>query len=256
LRQSHLWLKEQDQYRPCRYQSSGKPHYYSKISLKVKIITIMQTHQIKRTHENTKRMIVARGGKRGKTSGRGGKGQTARAGNKRRPEWRDIIKQLPKLRGRGINQHKSIQTKPAIVNVGLLEEMFSAGDKVNPTILVEKFIIKTFSGNTPAVKILGDGELTKKLVITGCSVSESAKVKIEKVGGSIVGTLKDEAAKVAKIAIAANRAQSEKAKSANAGAAQKKADSVKAPKAPKADKSAAKTDATKAPKKEGAPKSK
>jgi len=194
----------------------------------------MQTNQLKRNHPNTKRMIVARGGKRGKTSGRGGKGQSARAGNKRRPEWRDTIKQLPKLRGRGVNQHKSIQTKPAIVNVGLLEEMFSAGDKVNPTILVEKFVIKTFSGNTPAVKILGDGELTKKLVITGCSVSASAKVKIEQVGGSIVGTPKDEAAKVAKVATDANRAQSEKAKSANAGAAQKKADAPKAAKVAKA----------------------
>ncbi len=205
----------------------------------------MQTNQLKRNHPNIKRMIVARGGKRGKTSGRGGKGQSARAGNKRRPEWRDIIKQLPKLRGRGVNQHKSIQTKPAIVNVGLLEEMFSAGDKINPTILVEKFVIKTFSGNTPSVKILGDGELTKKLVITGCLVSESAKVKIEKVGGSIIGTPKDEAAKIQKVATAVNRAQSEKAKSANAGAAQKKADAPKAPKAPKADKAGAKPAAPK-----------
>ena len=96
----------------------------------------MQTNQLKRSHPNTKRMIVARGGKRGKTSGRGGKGQSARAGNKRRPEWRDIIKQLPKLRGRGVNQHKSIQTKPAVINVGLIEELFNAGDSVTPTILV------------------------------------------------------------------------------------------------------------------------
>jgi len=43
--------------------------------------------------------MVGRGGKHAKTSGRGGKGQTARAGNKRRPELRDIIKKLPKNRG-------------------------------------------------------------------------------------------------------------------------------------------------------------
>jgi len=49
---------------------------------------------------------VGRGGKHAKTSGRGGKGQTARAGNKRRPELRDIIKKLPKNRG---YQFKSIQ---------------------------------------------------------------------------------------------------------------------------------------------------
>ena len=130
-------------------------------------------------------MIVARGGKRGKTSGRGGKGQSARAGNKRRPEWRDIIKQLPKLRGRGVNQHKSIQEHQAVINVGLLEELFNAGDSISPTILVEKFAIKSRSGKIPEVKILGDGEVTKKFVITGCFISAGAKTKIEKVGGTV-----------------------------------------------------------------------
>ncbi len=59
----------------------------------------MQIHNLKRAHKNKKDRIVGRGGKHAKTSGRGGKGQTARAGNKRRPELRDIIKKLPKLRG-------------------------------------------------------------------------------------------------------------------------------------------------------------
>lgn len=59
----------------------------------------MQIHNLKRTHKNKKDRIVGRGGKHAKTSGRGGKGQTARAGNKRRPELRDIIKKLPKNRG-------------------------------------------------------------------------------------------------------------------------------------------------------------
>lgn len=59
----------------------------------------MQIHQLKRTHKNKRDRIVGRGGKHAKTSGRGGKGQTARAGNKRRPELRDIIKKLPKNRG-------------------------------------------------------------------------------------------------------------------------------------------------------------
>lgn|SRR3990167_2121647 len=66
----------------------------------------MQIHNLKRTHENKKDRIVGRGGKHAKTSGRGGKGQTARAGNKRRPELRDIIKKLPKNRG---YQFKSIR---------------------------------------------------------------------------------------------------------------------------------------------------
>jgi ribosomal protein L15 len=66
----------------------------------------MQIHNLKRIHKNKKDRIVGRGGKHAKTSGRGGKGQTARAGNKRRPELRDIIKKLPKMRG---YQFKSIQ---------------------------------------------------------------------------------------------------------------------------------------------------
>lgn len=66
----------------------------------------MQTHNLKRTHKNKRDRLVGRGGKHAKTSGRGGKGQTARAGNKRRPELRDIIKKLPKNRG---YQFKSIQ---------------------------------------------------------------------------------------------------------------------------------------------------
>lgn len=66
----------------------------------------MQIHNLKRQHKNKKDRIVGRGGKHAKTSGRGGKGQTARAGNKRRPELRDIIKKLPKNRG---YQFKSIR---------------------------------------------------------------------------------------------------------------------------------------------------
>ncbi|MEK7501771.1 MAG: uL15 family ribosomal protein [Patescibacteria group bacterium] len=145
----------------------------------------MQTNQLKRTHKNKKRMTVARGGKRGKTSGRGGKGQTARAGNKRRPEWRDIIKKLPKLRGRGVNQNKSFANKPAIVNLGILEEIFKSGDAITPTILVEKGAVPLRSGRIPAVKILGDGEITKALKISGCDVSVSARAKIEKAKGEI-----------------------------------------------------------------------
>ena len=59
----------------------------------------MQIHELKREHKNMRDRLVGRGGKHAKTSGRGGKGQTARAGNKRRPELRDIIKRLPKNRG-------------------------------------------------------------------------------------------------------------------------------------------------------------
>ena len=59
----------------------------------------MQIHNLKRIHKNKRDRIIGRGGRRGKQAGRGGKGQTARSGNKRRPELRDIIKRLPKKRG-------------------------------------------------------------------------------------------------------------------------------------------------------------
>jgi ribosomal protein L15 len=69
---------------------------------------------LKREHPNKVARQVGRGGTRGKQSGRGGKGQTARSGNKRRPEMRDIIKKIPKLRG---YRFKSISVdKPVIVS--------------------------------------------------------------------------------------------------------------------------------------------
>ena len=64
--------------------------------------------------------MVGRGGKHAKTSGRGGKGQTARAGNKRRPELRDIIKKLPKNRGYSFKSKK----KPVV----LTGDKFTAGE--------------------------------------------------------------------------------------------------------------------------------
>jgi large subunit ribosomal protein L15 len=71
----------------------------------------MQLNTLKRNHPNKKSKQVGRGGTRGKTSGRGTKGQNARAGRKKRPELRDFIKRFPKLRGRGVNSLKSRQTK-------------------------------------------------------------------------------------------------------------------------------------------------
>jgi len=141
----------------------------------------MQLNTLKRQHPNKKSQQVGRGGTRGKTSGRGGKGQTARAGNKRRPEIRDIIKKLPKLRGYRFNS-ASIKSSP--VNVNSLN-VFDTGSIVNPASLFEKNLVRRVGGILPHVKILGTGELSKKLSIIDCKVSASAKVKIEKVGGSI-----------------------------------------------------------------------
>ncbi|MFA6392646.1 MAG: 50S ribosomal protein L15 [Candidatus Paceibacterota bacterium] len=141
----------------------------------------MELHTLKREHPNKKKRLVGRGGTRGKTSGRGGKGQTARAGNKRRPEMRDIIKKIPKLRG---YRFHSASTKPTPVNVGALN-IFKAGEIVNPKSLFEKNLIRNVGGKLPAVKILGTGEITVKLTVSGCVLSKTAKEKIEKAGGSI-----------------------------------------------------------------------
>ncbi len=71
----------------------------------------MQFHTLKRHTPNKKSKQVGRGGTRGKTSGRGTKGQNARAGRKKRPELRDFIKRVPKLRGRGKSPLKSFQKR-------------------------------------------------------------------------------------------------------------------------------------------------
>ncbi|MDP3763076.1 MAG: uL15 family ribosomal protein [bacterium] len=71
----------------------------------------MQFHNLKAKTERKYARQVGRGGTRGKTSGRGTKGQNARAGRKKRPEMRDIIKRIPKLRGRGKSSLKSFQIK-------------------------------------------------------------------------------------------------------------------------------------------------
>ena len=141
----------------------------------------MQLNTLKREHPNKKPQQVGRGGTRGKTSGRGGKGQTARAGNKRRPQMRDIIKKIPKLRGYRFASH---DTKATPVNVNALN-VFAVGEVVSPVTLFEKGIIRRVGGKMPTVKILGTGEITVKVTITDCIISKTAKDKIEKVGGSV-----------------------------------------------------------------------
>lgn len=146
----------------------------------------MQLHQLKRSHPNYKSQAVGRGGKRGKTSGRGTKGQKARAGHKIRPEWRDLIKKIPKRRGESASGSlKSIAAIVATINVGVLDTHFAAGAKVTPKVLAEKGLIRRYGRSLPQVKVLGAGELSKKLTLTGMVVSASAKAAIEKAGGTV-----------------------------------------------------------------------
>jgi large subunit ribosomal protein L15 len=162
----------------------------------------MQIHNVQPIHKNKPVMLVGRGGKRGKTSGRGTKGQNARAGHKNRPEMRDFIKRIPKLRGRGVSPFKSFAIKPWEVSLSLIQASFKAGDSVTPKTLIEKKLVGMVSGKIPAIKILagkgGAGKsrvgkgaseksevISKKFAFSGVIVSAGAKTAIEKAGGSV-----------------------------------------------------------------------
>lgn len=148
----------------------------------------MQLHELQ---PNTKRMSakrIGRGGKRGKTSGRGHKGQKARAGNSTVPQMRELIKKIPKLRGHGKNRARSVHAErvlPVVINVSILDAVFENGAEVTPKTLVAHGVVNTRRGRAPQVKILGNGDLAKKLTISGCTLSTSAKEKIEKAGGQV-----------------------------------------------------------------------
>ena len=145
----------------------------------------MQIHQLKRKTQNKKVMLVGRGGKRGKTSGRGGKGQTARAGHKIRPEWRDFIKRMPKLRGYSFQSIKGVHNPVAPINLDVLEAVFKSGAIIKPSTLTASNVVEKYKGKNPKIKILGEGEVTKKFTVVGCLVSKTAKEKIEKAGGQV-----------------------------------------------------------------------
>ncbi len=148
----------------------------------------MQLHELKPTTPRKTAKRIGLGGKRGKTSGRGGKGQTARAGNSTRPEMRDIIKKIPKLRGHGKNRARTVNAErelPVVINVSVLEANLEAGVTVTPGLLVAAGLISGVRKRAPMIKILGNGEVQKKFTIVDCQVSQSAKTKIEAAGGSV-----------------------------------------------------------------------
>jgi large subunit ribosomal protein L15 len=114
----------------------------------------MQLHNLKKNTANKKAKQVGRGGVHGKTSGRGTKGQNARSGRKKRPEMRDVIKRLPKLRGRGVNSLKSRKEKPLVVNFSEVKKHFKTKEEITAKLLLEKGIIKTKNGRVPKIKVL------------------------------------------------------------------------------------------------------
>lgn len=142
--------------------------------LKNSNLNSMQLHNIRPKNKLKKSRRIARGGKRGGYSGRGIKGQKSRAGAGIRPAIRDLMMKLPKARGRAKHSFKSLYEKPAILNLTDINKRFKEGEIVSPKTL-----------NLPRIKILGDGEITKKLIFQDVLLSESARDKIKKAGGSI-----------------------------------------------------------------------
>lgn len=142
----------------------------------------MQIHELKPKHKSRGKKRVGRGGRKGTYSGHGMKGQKSRAGRKMVPIIRELIKRYPKLKG-----YRSFvfDKDTAVINLQRLEKISKDGDVISPENLLSKGIISNIKGKAPAVKILGSGKLTKKLVFENCKFSKTAKEAVEKAGGTI-----------------------------------------------------------------------
>lgn len=133
---------------------------------------------------NKKKRIVGRGSSsgRGTTAGKGNKGQQSRSGGKTYVGFEGG--QMPlyrRIAHRGFSNYP-FKKEYSVVNVTLLEEKYSDGDTVNKESLLEKGLVAKANA---LVKVLGTGDLTKKLTVEVDKVSAAAKAKIEKAGGSV-----------------------------------------------------------------------
>jgi len=134
---------------------------------------------------NKKPKRVGRGSSSGlgSTAGKGNKGQQSRSGGKTYVGFEGG--QMPlytRIARKGFSNYP-FKKEYVCINVELLEAKFNDGETVDKTTLIEKGFIS--SKNASLVKILGNGEVTKKLTVVVDKVSESAKAKIEKAGGSV-----------------------------------------------------------------------
>jgi len=144
----------------------------------------MQLHELKSPKGSRKRRKIVgrgRGSGHGKTSGRGENGQKSRSTGRATVGSSEggqmpLIRRLPKV---GFRSHRPILNQ--VVPVGKLDQ-FDSGTVVNAEFLKEKGLIKSL--NKP-FKILGDGAITKSIVVHAESVSKTAKEKILKAGGKI-----------------------------------------------------------------------
>ena len=145
-------------------------------------ITLHNLHPNKGATKTKKRLGRGRGSGTGKTSGKGVKGQKARPGHHGarfafEGGQMPMPRRIPK---RGFKNPNRVEAFP--INVSLLEKMFDTGATVDLEILRSKGIVPKL---VETVKILGEGELTKKLTLKVHRVSETAKSKIEAAGGSV-----------------------------------------------------------------------
>lgn len=129
--------------------------------------------------KDVKRIGRGAGSGQGKTAGKGHKGQKARAGRGMRPGFEGgqmpLQRRIPK---RGFNN--IFAKEIAIVNVAALDQRFNDGDVVDVAALVKSGLVKN---ELDGVKVLGNGEITKKLTVQANAFSNSAKEKIEAAGG-------------------------------------------------------------------------
>jgi len=134
-------------------------------------------------NKSPKRVGRGKGSGLGKTAGKGDKGQNSRSGGGVRLGFEGG--QMPiyrRLASRGFSNYPFKRINK-IINIVDIELTYNDGEKVNMETLLEKSLIRRSDKN---VKLLGNGELTKKLEVSLESISASAKEKIEKAGGSIV----------------------------------------------------------------------
>jgi large subunit ribosomal protein L15 len=145
-------------------------------------MNLNDVHRAAQKHKRRKRVGRGIGSGHGKTCGRGHKGQGARAGFSRHATFEGgqmpLVRRTPK---RGFNNPWALSV--AIVNVEDLEERFENGDEVTFETLKAKSLAK---GRFDVLKVLGSGELTKKLRVLAHRFSKSAQEKIEQAGGEVV----------------------------------------------------------------------
>lgn len=137
------------------------------------------------------RKVLGRGpgSGKGKTSGKGHNGQNARSGGGVRPGFEGG--QMPLYRRvarRGFSNYP-FKVEYEVLNVGRLEKAFDSGDTVNIEVLRQRRLV---SRNAVRVKLLGQGDLTKKLHVSDVNVSKSAAEKIAAVGGTVAQAVDSE----------------------------------------------------------------